>query len=182
MLLSVGLAGADIHVASAGTRALVGSKMDPRLAKRLAEAGLAPDEFVSRQVTPEMLRAADLVLTATREHRSLVVRMQPGVLRRTYALADFADLAAHLLQADPQRLEGAEIAGDGLVRRISETASRSRGEVRARTRDEADIIDPFRQPDKVLGHMVGQVGQLLPPIISVFISASELRSSVAERE
>lgn len=166
--LSAALGETSIAVSSAGTSALVGSRMDPRVAVRLSELGLNSDGFVARQLTAEMARAADLILGATREHRSLIVRMEPSVLRRTYALADFSDLAAHLQSTAAVDIEQVVAPATNFVRGISDVAVRSRGEVRVRTREESEIVDPFRAPDKVLERMVHQVDRLLPPIVRAF--------------
>lgn len=165
--LSAALAETSIAVSSAGTGALVGSEMDPRVARRLSELGLRSEGFVARQLTSEMARAADLILGATREHRSLIVRMEPSALRRTYALADFSDLAAHLLRSNLADLPRSSSSTDNFVRAVSDAVTRCRGEVRARTAEEAEIIDPYRRPDKVLDRMIQQVDALVPAIATV---------------
>lgn len=169
--LSAALGETSIAVSSAGTGALVGSEMDPRVARRLSELGLTSEGFVARQLTPEMARAADLILGATREHRSSIVRMEPSVLRRTYALADFSDLAAYL--AGRHQTSGALRAEApwSFVRRVSQLAALGRDEVRARTVEEAEIVDPFRRSDKMLERMIQQADTLLDPIVSVFASS-----------
>lgn len=166
--LSAALSKTNISVSSAGTGALVGSDMDPRVAHRLRELGLSSDGFAARQLTPEIARSADLILAATREHRSSIVRMESSVLRRTYALADFSDLTAHLSKTGMVVARRADGASGTFVRRVSDAAALGRGEVRARTRDEAEIVDPFRAPDKILERMVEQVDTLLPAVVSVF--------------
>lgn len=164
--LAAALDKTNITVSSAGTGALVGSEMDPRVAQRLRELGLNSQGFVARQLTPEMARAADLILGATREHRSSIVRTEPSVLRRTYALADFSDLAGHLARSAAVWPERSPLSSGSFVRRVSEAAVRGRGEVRARTREEAEIVDPFRASDRLLERMIEQVDALLPSIIS----------------
>jgi protein-tyrosine phosphatase len=166
-MLAAALAETEIQVASAGTGALVGSKIEPRVAGHLSEAGLRAEDFRARQLTSELARDADLLLCATREHRSLVVRMEPSTLRRTFALADFSDIAVRLAEAElgDQSVLGTE--SGSFVRQMSVAATRARGEVRARTAEEAAIVDPFRRPEKVVGEMVHQVDALLRPIVSV---------------
>lgn len=165
--LSGALTKTNISVSSAGTGALVGSEMDSRVAKRLLELGLSPEGFHARQLTREMARDADLILGATREHRSAVVRMEPRVLRRTYALADFSDLAAHLSKTGMAAAGRADRSSETFVRRVCEAAALGRGEVRARTKEEAEIVDPFRAPDKVLERMIDQIDALLPAVVAV---------------
>lgn len=166
-LLKARLARTGIGVSSAGTGALVGAEMDPQVAHRLAQFGADSADFVSRQLTGQMAADADLILCVTRHHRAQVVRMTPRALRRTYALADFSDLAARMVGVDiPAR------AGVGsFVRTISVSAEEARGDVQARTNEDAEIVDPFRQSEKVFEHMFSQVERFLPPIIAVLLGA-----------
>jgi protein-tyrosine phosphatase len=156
-------------VSSAGTAALADAKMDPRVARRLSELGLHSDAFRARQLTADLVKSADLILAASRQHRSEIVRMEPSALRRTYALADFADVAAHLQKAAARSVLSLEPSEGTFVRRLTVTVARERGEVRARTLPEAEIVDPFRAPERVLERMFNQVDALLPAIVSVLV-------------
>jgi protein-tyrosine phosphatase len=170
--LAARLQGSGIEFASAGTAALVGQSMDPETESRLRAAGGDPSGFVSRQLTEAMVAEADLVLCATRDHRTDVVRAAPKGLRYTYALGDFADIAATMADA--------EITGSfmdpphaSFVRRVVGTVERHRGRVQARTREQVGIVDPFRQAPEVFDRMAQQVEQLLPPIVQVLGSRSD---------
>jgi protein-tyrosine phosphatase len=81
-------------LASAGTRAPVGRPMDERAHQVLTERGVEARTGSARQLSATDLAAADLVLTASREHRSEVVRLQPTALRRTFTIRQFARLCA----------------------------------------------------------------------------------------
>lgn len=160
-LLGAALAPYDVEVASAGTHALVGAPMDEGSARLLAAAGRSADGFVARQFTAQLARPADLVLTATRDHRSAVVRTTPNALRHTHAIADFADLVA-----------GAEFdTGDGrsadesFVAQLAAGASRRRGSVPVRSAEDAAIVDPYRRPWEAFEQMAAQIDLVLPPII-----------------
>lgn len=174
-LLAVRIAHCGISVSSAGTNALVGAEMDPRVARRLTEVGADPSDFLARQLTADLVQAADLVLCATRAHRSAVVRMEPRALRRVYALADFSDLAAHLADSDVNGVTPAVPTAQNLVREVSEMVALGRSEVQPRTAQEAEIVDPYGRPAKVLDQMLRQVDALVPPIGSVLASRAELR-------
>lgn len=79
-------------VTSAGTGTAPGLTV-PREVLDLGEPlGLDVAGHRARQLTPGIIRAADLVLTATRAHRSATLAEVPGALKRTYLLTEFADL------------------------------------------------------------------------------------------
>lgn len=161
-LLAVGLRGLDIEVTSAGTGALAGRPMDPGSADLLRKDGIGVDDFVARQLTPEMLREADLVLTATREHRRQVVQLEPKALRYAHAIDDFSDLVASADLREGSFLESSEAS---VVVKLAARAAARRGEVAARVAEESGIVDPFRQAAAVFAEMAAQVGTVLPPIV-----------------
>jgi protein-tyrosine phosphatase len=132
-LLRTRLQGSDIVVASAGLQALAGQAIDPPTATALRELGVEPGGHLARQATDEMLRDADLVLTAEIRHRSAILSRAPQLMRRTFALVEFAELAGG---ADVHQLGDLDAAG-----RVERVAAR-RG--RARLGD-VDIDDPYQQ-------------------------------------
>jgi protein-tyrosine phosphatase len=103
-LLAERVRGSGIEVASAGIAAMVGAEMSPEAAVLLQEYGGTADGFVARQLTPSMLREADLVLTATRELRSRVLAEAPGALRRTFTVLELAALLDLVEPAPPAEL------------------------------------------------------------------------------
>ena len=131
---------ARVEVTSAGTRALVGESMHAPMVEVLAGYGATGDDFVARQVTQALLRDADVVLTASREHRAAVVSLVPGVLRRAFTLPEFARVVSAVdlqgLPSDPvERLRA-------LVRR----AGQIRATVPASRPAEDDVEDPYGGP------------------------------------
>src|SRR4051812_5158223 len=83
--------GADVDVSSAGLDPRVGSPVWTAMAEELdAPTG----GFAARQVTAELVRGADLVLTMTREQRAAVVDRFPSAVRRTFTVGEFAALTA----------------------------------------------------------------------------------------
>lgn len=115
-------------VESAGVRAPEGRPMDPASALQLSRRGITVPSTTARQLTPEIVAATDLVLTATRAHRADVLDLGPRALRRTFTVLEFAALA-HL------------VAADDLAALVGGAAdARSRG-----PRD-ADLRDPIGQP------------------------------------
>lgn len=74
-LEEAGLAG-SVEVASAGTTSWEqGERIDPRAAAVLSARGIDSSDHRARQVTPEELRAADLVLALDDDHVAPLRRM-----------------------------------------------------------------------------------------------------------
>lgn len=115
--------------ASAGTGALVGSPVDPPMARELEARGGSADGFAAQQVTPELVRDADLVLCMTAAHRAWLVEEVPRALRRTALLTRFAAGLADQPTA----------VGQELVRAVLDSRPDSR---------HADIADPYRRGDE----------------------------------
>jgi low molecular weight protein-tyrosine phosphatase len=81
-------------VASAGADAVPGATMHPFSRAELARWGLAgvAGGFGARILDAATVAGADLVLTAERQHRKLVVEMQPSALRTTFCLRELSRL------------------------------------------------------------------------------------------
>ena len=86
-------AGLDMTASSAGVGAVVGSGVHPAQAEELLARGVDPGGFAARQLTPEHLDAADLVLTATRDIRTAALQVNPRALRKTFTLLELAAIA-----------------------------------------------------------------------------------------
>ncbi len=106
-LLRRGLGGNGIEVASAGLRVDPGAPVSAQMA---ALMDLPRDAFGARQILPEMIEAAGLVLTMTRAHRAQVVSLVPTAVRRTFTLREFADLAVLAEPADEGQAPGDRLA------------------------------------------------------------------------
>lgn len=103
-------------VASAGTAAVTGSPMASGSGAALGAFGVAQAvrSFRSRRLTSGMVAEADLVLTAERRHRQLVVTLQPSALARAFCFREFVRLLTgaerNELPADPVRHAHAAVA------------------------------------------------------------------------
>lgn len=80
------------QVRSAGTNAVMDHAMHPLADAVLAERGVPHEQFRTRKLTDDAVAGADLVLTATREHRRRVVELVPGAVQRSFTLLQFARL------------------------------------------------------------------------------------------
>ena len=64
-----------VEVTSAGTAALAGSAASPEVPQVLEEAGIAVPEHAARELTPELVEAADAVLVMGPSHAGAVRAM-----------------------------------------------------------------------------------------------------------
>jgi protein-tyrosine phosphatase len=103
-LLAARLPSERFEVSSAGVGAMVGYAMSRYAAEELRSYGGDPTGFAARQLTPEILEASDLVLTATRELRSQVLAEMPTALRRTFTILEFAALVERAETGTPAEL------------------------------------------------------------------------------
>jgi protein-tyrosine phosphatase len=141
-------------VRSAGTGALAGRGMDARAAAQATAYGLDPSGFVARQLTAPMVAEADLVLTATRKHRGDVATLHPRALRYTFALRDFAALAAHLDGAAPG---GAPPRSQAWLQDVVRSVAARRGLEPPLEPGRADVVDPYRREDELFVRMADQI-------------------------
>lgn len=130
--------GDSVQVSSAGTGALEGHPVDAEMAPLIIAAGGDPSGFAARQITAEIVKGADLILTATTEHRSRVVRLAPATVRRTFTLLELARICS---SPELPALEGVGI--DARLRELVDNAglNRTLGNVAAGD----DIPDPYRR-------------------------------------
>ncbi|MGH8861381.1 MAG: low molecular weight phosphatase family protein [Jatrophihabitantaceae bacterium] len=124
-----------IRVSSAGTRALVGHAVDAPSAVALRELGVDPSGHAARQLVPDLVRDADVVLTAETRHSAAIVRTSPLAFRTVFTMREFARLTVGL---PPVTARDA----DGLRAWVSEVADR-RGSVEAPEPGGDEIGDPF---------------------------------------
>lgn len=152
-------AGHDIASASAGTNGLTGRGVDEPTAYALREIGIDSSQHVAQRLTPGLIGAADLILTATTEHRSIVVQQTPLAFRRTFTLNEFARLGAGLGPID------GELTPDTLRRRVAEVAEQ-RGWIDPAPPGADDIGDPFGESLDVARACVAAIAETIPGVIA----------------
>lgn len=128
------------EVASAGVQGWREAPVDSMVVLELERLGARADGFSSRAVDAEMVANADLVLTATRDHRSVVLGRHPGALRRTFTLLEFAELVENMIGVSSP----AEMVAEA-YRRRSEAGT------------DLDLPDPFRRPPDVHRAVADQI-------------------------
>lgn len=175
-LLAARLAAAGItaSVTSGGTAALVGQAMTQEASALSVRYGGVPDRHVARQLTPSLIDDADLVLTATREHRAAVASLVPRSARRAYTLAEFARIA-EFLESSP---EGAEsLASVASPVDVIGAISMSRGFAAppAWPTDD-DIVDPYGRPAEIYEESARVIDAAVTAVVRALSTASRLGS------
>ena len=131
------------EVRSAGTRAMVGSPIQPLSADIIRTYGGTPDDFAARQLTSKILRESDLVLTMASHHRGEVLQLDASLLKRTFTIREFARMVTALEErADPPP-SGADYTQ--LWRELPARASSVRHLVLAANSSDNDVADPYKQ-------------------------------------
>jgi len=166
-LLATRLRDLTVRVVSAGTQALVGHGM-PEPARRIALThGADPDlvaDHEARLLTEPRLLEADLALAMTAEHRTFALHLAPSGLRRTFAVREFARLAATLGDEDLREIvAGAGSAPRARLEAVVTAVADRRGTSPAAEGDE-DVIDPYRRSFEVYEE---SAAQLLPALDQV---------------
>jgi protein-tyrosine phosphatase len=165
-------AGVDATVWSAGTHAMVGHPMPAEAAALSRRAGLDPDAHRGDQLTPTMVDLADLILTASREHRAAVVKMLPRASRRTFTLREFARLAEYVVADHASLGAGAPAVAADPVALVEEVAS-SRGLAMPPARPEDDdIVDPYRRSPQVYAEAERLITQAVDSAVRAFAATS----------
>jgi protein-tyrosine-phosphatase len=78
-----------ILVLSAGIFA-GGDPASPEACRAMAARGLVLEEHTSRQLSPQFVQAANLILTMTDSHKRKVLSMVPAAADKTFILTEFA--------------------------------------------------------------------------------------------
>ncbi|MHA7191228.1 arsenate reductase/protein-tyrosine-phosphatase family protein [Arthrobacter sp. MDT2-16] len=150
----------QIVVESAGTGALVGEPIDPRVAGYIRLLGGTAENFSAKQLTPEVLARQDLVLALTRDHRKKVVEMAPAMLRKTFTLLEYARLIS---TADLGKAPTGHNEWLGINTRLMRLRVAPNGDG-----TEDDVADPYRRKDSVYQDAARLIAPAVDRIVSQF--------------
>jgi protein-tyrosine phosphatase len=133
---------AQVRTASAGLIAPVGTPMGERVQQIAAALGADGSAHSATRLTDAHIRDADLVLTASRRVREVVLQREPSAVRRTFTIREAGRIAASLDPVDATTVQDLRVA----VNRMSD--HRSPGD--------DDIIDPEGRGDEAYAALVVQ--------------------------
>jgi protein-tyrosine phosphatase len=150
-------------VESAGTDIPGPWPLHPSAATVLAQRIPVVAEHYSRQLKPAMIQRADLVLTATRKHRGVVVSSVPAAVGRTFTILQFArlcDQVAPITATDPA--EGG--------RRLVVEAKLARSSLQPVPGEDDDLPDPMghgmTEFEACAEHLQDAVDRILRPLVA----------------
>ena len=156
-----------ITVVSAGVMAMTGDPMTPQSADAMTKRGFTPTKHISQDLTPKLLEEADLVLTATLDHRGEIARMLPKASKYSFTIDEFARLTS-FLKADPEFQEefkkNPKETREQYLKRAIQQAVLLRGMVPT-SLDPKDVIDPYGESIEVYNQVAEHVDVMLEIIV-----------------
>lgn len=144
-----------LSIGSAGTAALVGSPMEPLAARQLDRRGAALPDFRARALSAALVLEADLVLTATREHRSVVATVEPSAVVRTFT---FGEIARLLRDVEPS-------ARGRSPAEVATAAHARRGRTRQARPREDDLQDPYGGSSADFARCAARLDRMLSAVV-----------------
>ncbi|NLU67132.1 protein-tyrosine-phosphatase [Streptomyces sp. HNM0574] len=154
-----------IVVESAGTWGHEGAPMEDHAAEVLVEYGADTDGFRGRELIDDHVIRADLVLTATRDHRAQVISMGHSAGLRTFTLKEFTRLVRAIDAAtlpDPRSAEGVVERARALV----QAAAALRGWLLAPDPEADEIYDPYGAPIPYFRTVGDEISKALDPVVT----------------
>jgi protein-tyrosine phosphatase len=161
--LALGDAAAGFRMASAGTWGHDGASMEPHARQVLVERGIRDTGFVARELLPEHLAVADLVLTGSAEQRHQVTLLDAHAVGRAFTLREFARLAGAVDTGDLP--DPAPARARALVARVA-----ARREHVTTLPVDDDIADPYGAPLHVFRLCAEQISGCLGAFIALVSS------------
>jgi protein-tyrosine phosphatase len=137
--------------------------METNAATVLTDFGADPSGFTGRELLDDHVIRADLVLTATRDHRAQVISMGHSAGLRTFTLKEFTRLVKAI---DPATLPPLE---DGMVARaraLVRAAAALRGWLLAPTAEADEVFDPYGAPLPFFRSIGDEINQAIDPVVT----------------
>jgi len=148
-----------ISVESAGTWGHEGAPMEQHAAAVLAEYGADAAGFRGRELLDDHVIDADLVLTATRDHRAQVISMGHAAGLRTFTLKEFTRLVRAI---DPATLPEGSVTER--ARALVRAAAALRGWLLAPSPDADEVHDPYGAPLSYFRSIGEEIHEALDPV------------------
>ncbi len=153
----------DLYLShGAGTGAWhAGEAMNPPAARQVMLRGGDPTGFRARQVRNDMIDRSDLVLCATAEQVSYVLRLCPGARPRTFVLGEFGRLLTDVTLPDSGGALDERSAYDRGVALVEAVDAARAG---AAPRSEDDLDDPWGMAESEYARVADEIEQTVVPL------------------
>ena len=149
----------SVEVTSAGTQGMPRWEVSPPMADLLvANKADSPSfsnnvsNFRSKPLTEQMVRDADLILTATSAHRADVLNLSPLALRRTMSLGELARLSQTV---DPAIWQGKVTDAERLKALVPAALAARHPNPNGPEAD--DIVDPYKRSNETYQRSFSQI-------------------------
>ncbi|QES48220.1 protein-tyrosine-phosphatase [Streptomyces venezuelae] len=159
-------------VESAGTWGHEGAPMEANAAAVLADFGADASGFTGRELLDEHVIRADLVLTATRDHRAQVISMGHSAGLRTFTLKEFTRLVRAI---DPATLPPLDDGMAERARALVRAAAALRGWLLAPSPDADEVYDPYGAPITFFRSIGDEISQALDPVVTALTGVTTRR-------
>ncbi|WP_018535361.1 low molecular weight phosphatase family protein [Streptomyces sp. HmicA12] len=151
-------------VESAGTWGHEGAPMEANAETVLEDFGADASGFVGRELLDDHVIRADLVLTATRDHRAQVISMGHSAGLRTFTLKEFTRLVRAIDPATlPDPLEAGVVER---ARSLVRAAAALRGWLLAPSVEADEVYDPYGAPLPFFRSVGSEISEALDPVVS----------------
>ncbi|MEU6296446.1 protein-tyrosine-phosphatase [Streptomyces erythrochromogenes] len=167
-----GPVGGDLIVESAGTWGHEGAPMEANAAAVLEDFGADASGFTGRELLDEHVIRADLVLTATRDHRAQVISMGHSAGLRTFTLKEFTRLVRAI---DPATLPPLDDGMAERARALVRAAAALRGWLLAPSPDADEVYDPYGAPITFFRSIGDEINQALDPVVTALTGVAARR-------
>ncbi len=161
---ALGSLGQQISVVSAGTDPVHGSSMHPVTRAGLRELRASGRAFRTQRLTAELLAGADLVLTATADHRDAVLELHPTGARTTFTMREAAELLVQLPAIAAPLARSGDLHAARLIALLADTRPS-----RWALPGEDDVLDPQGHGDRVHQQVVGEIAVALQPLLHALV-------------
>ncbi|MFC6595888.1 protein-tyrosine-phosphatase [Kitasatospora paranensis] len=152
-------------VESAGTWGHEGAPMEAHAATVLGEYGVDSAGFAGRELLDEHVIDADLVLTATLDHRAQVISMGHKAGLRTFTLKEFTRLVRRIEPSTlPDPLDGARLPER--ARALVRSAAALRGWLLAASPESDEVDDPYGAPIGMFRNCGEEIFGALDPVVT----------------
>lgn len=150
-----------VNVRSAGLQAVEGDDPHPQVRAWLERRGIYLDDFVARRLIFDDVAAADLVITATRRQRDLVVRTEPRSSTKVFTLLQLD----RLIGGDPEGTVETPTLRERPTTYVARLAASRRG-LGGGASETDDLADPTGERSAAFTAMFNQVHPVLHNLVA----------------